>query len=68
MIDSRGRQLKIGQKVRIERDIPSVDGMLHENTLVIIDEVGFPDKDMRVKDDLGKIWYINFSDVSASYL
>ncbi len=68
MIDSRGRELKVGQKVRVERDIPSIDGMLHENTLVTIDEVGFPDKDMRVKDDLGKIWYINFSDVSASYL
>ena len=64
MIDSRGRQLKIGQKVRIERDIPSVDGMLHENTLVIIDEVGFPDKDMRVKDDLGKIWFLNKKDIT----
>ena len=68
MIDSRGRKLKVGQKVRIERDIPSVDGMLHENTLVTIDEVGFPDKDMRDRDELGRIWYINFSDVSASYL
>ena len=68
MIDGKGRNLMVGQKVRIERDIPSVDGMLYENTLVTIDEVGFPDKDMRVKDKLGKIWYVNKSDISASFL
>ena len=60
--------LKIGQKVRIERDIPSVDGMLYENTIVVVDEIGFPDRDIRVKDKLGKIWYVNQTDVSASFL
>lgn len=58
--------LKIGQKVIIQKDIPSVDGMLYKDTEVTIDEVAFPDKDLRVKDDLGKIWYINLSDIQMS--
>ena len=55
--------LKIGQKAIISRNIPSVDGMLYKDTKVTIDEIGFPDKDIRVKDDMGKIWYINLSDI-----
>ena len=55
--------LKIGQKVTISKNIPSVDGMLYKDTKVKIDEIGFPDKDIRVKDDLGKIWYVNLSDI-----
>ena len=55
--------LKIGQKAVINKNIPSVDGMLYRDTKVTIDEIGFPDKDIRVKDDMGKIWYINLSDI-----
>ena len=55
--------IKKGQKVIINRDISSVDGMLYKESIVIIDEVGFPDKDFRVKDNVGKIWYINLSDI-----
>ena len=55
--------LKKGQKAVVLRDIPSVDGMLYRDTKVTIDEVGFPDKDIRIKDDLGKIWYVNLSDI-----
>ena len=55
--------LKKGQKATINKNIPSVDGMLYADTKVTIDEIGFPDKDIRVKDDLGKIWYINLSDI-----
>ena len=55
--------IKIGQKAVINRNIPSADGMLYANTKVTIDEIGFPDKDFRVKDDVGKIWYINLSDI-----
>ena len=50
--------------VKVIRNIPTVDGMLHEGEVVKVDDIGFPDKDMRVKDSLGKIWYINFCDVS----
>ena len=55
--------IKKGQKVIINRDISSVDGMLYKESIVIIDEVCFPDKDFRVKDNVGKIWYINLSDI-----
>ena len=55
--------IKIGQRAVINRDIASVDGMLYADTKVTIDEIGFPDKDIRVKDDMGKIWYINLSDI-----
>ena len=55
--------LKKGQKATINKNIPSVDGMLYADTKVTIDEIGFPDKDLRVKDDLGKIWYVNLSDI-----
>ncbi len=54
---------KVGTRVEIVRNIPTIDGMLHQGDVVKIDSIGFPDKDMRVKDSLGKIWYINFSDV-----
>ena len=56
-------KFKIGDKLKVIRDIPTVDGMLHEGEIVKVDEVTFLDKDMRVKDSLGKIWYINFCDV-----
>ena len=46
--------IKIGQKAIINRNIPSADGMLYADTKVTIDEIGFPDKDFRVKDDMGK--------------
>jgi|APSaa5957512576_1039674.scaffolds.fasta_scaffold228705_2 hypothetical protein len=59
--------IKTGQQVKTERDIPSVNGMLYENTIVTVDEIGFPDKNLRVKDKLGKIWYVNFSDISVSF-
>jgi hypothetical protein len=55
--------LKKGQKAIINRDIASVDGMLYRDTKVKIDEVGFPDKDIRVKDNVGKLWYVNLSDI-----
>lgn len=55
---------KVGTKLKVNKSIPTVDGMLHEGEIVKIDDIGFPDKDMRVKDSLGKIWYIDFCDVS----
>lgn len=65
MIDGR---FKIGQKLKIKNDIPSVNGMLYKDTVVTIDEIGFPDKDFRVKDNLGNIWYIDTSDVYLNFL
>ena len=50
-----------GQKVKISENIYTVDGTLYKGTVVKIDEVGpFPDKDVRIIDDEGKIWYLDF--------
>ena len=67
LVDYRNREIKVGQKVRIQHDIPSVNGMLYENTIVKVDEFS-ENKGIRVVDNLGKIWWINPSNVSASYL
>ena len=38
LVDHKGRNLKIGQRVRIESDIPSENGMLYKHSLVKINE------------------------------
>ena len=60
-------RMKIGDKVKIIKDIPSVNGMLHKDTIVKIDEI----KDgsnpvrgsIRVVDTLGKIWWVNEKEI-----
>ena len=60
--------MKIGDKVKILKDIPSVNGMLHSGTVVKIDEIteGInPVRgSIRVVDNLGKIWWVNLTDMS----
>ena len=59
--------MKVGDKVKILKDIPSVNGMLHKDTIVKIDEI----KDgsnpvrgsIRVVDTLGKIWWVNGEEI-----
>ncbi len=66
MRDVRGRVLKVSDRVRIEEDIPSVDGMLYKDTIVKVDSL---DEDkVRVQDRSGKLWWVNYSQVSASFL
>ena len=66
MKDVRGRLLKTGERVRIEEDIPSVDGMLYKDTIVKVDSL---DKSkVRVQDRSGKLWWVQYSQVSASFL
>jgi hypothetical protein len=55
--------IKTGTRVQIRHNIYTVDGLLEEGTIVKIEEVGFPDKDLRVTDPVGKIWYIDELDV-----
>ena len=57
------KDYKTGQKVIINKDIHTPNGVLYKESIVKIDAFGFPDKDLRVTDDIGKIWYLNFSDV-----
>jgi len=61
MIDNS--QLKLGDKVKITSNISTPSGTLYKGSIVKVDEFGFPDKDIRVTDDVGKIWYINYSDI-----
>ncbi len=54
-----------GEKVKLTGDISTVDGTLYKDSIVKIDEVGpFPDKDVRVRDNVGKIWYIDYIDIA----
>tara|TARA_Y100000310_G_C20445192_1_gene698050 strand:- start:353 stop:547 length:195 start_codon:yes stop_codon:yes gene_type:complete len=61
--------MKIGDKVKIWRDIPSVNGMLHVGTIVKIDEITegktLMRGSIRVIDTLGKIWWVNEVDFRA---
>ena len=68
LVDYKRRKLEVGQKVKIVKNIPSVDGMLYENTIVKISEYDDTKETIRVTDGLGKIWWIEPSAVSASFL
>ena len=68
LVDHKQRELKVGQKVKIVKNIPSVDGMLYENTIVKISEYDTTKETIRVTDNLGKIWWVEPSAVSASFL
>ena len=68
LVDYKGRTLKIGQRVRVENDIPSENGMLYKHSLVKIDELNESTKKIRVTDNLGKVWWIEPNEVSCSFL
>ncbi len=68
LVDYKNREIEVGQKVKVVENIPSVDGMLYENTIVKISEYDDTKKTIRVTDGLGKIWWIDPSAVSASFL
>tara|TARA_Y100001963_G_scaffold151676_1_gene234980 strand:- start:708 stop:902 length:195 start_codon:yes stop_codon:yes gene_type:complete len=56
--------INVGDKVKIVFDIPTVGGMLYKDTVVIVKGIGYPDKDVKVIDDLGKIYYINYDNIT----
>ena len=63
--------MKVGDKLKVNKDIPSINGMLHKDTVVKIDEIsgdhpsGSPFRgSIRVTDNLGKIWWVNSTDIS----
>ena len=58
-------KFKVGSKLKVIRDIPTINGVLYKNEIIKIDAIGFRDKDMRVIDNMGRIWYIDFCDVST---
>ena len=68
LVDYRNRELSLGQRVRVEEDIPSENGMLYKNSVVKLDEWNDMTKKIRVTDSLGKVWWVEPSKVSASFL
>ena len=66
MKDVRGAMLEIGKRVCIQEDIPTVDGMLYKNTIVKVDSL--EESKLRVQDRSGKLWWVQYSQVSASFL
>ena len=68
LVDHRNRELEVGKRVRIEEDIPSENGMLYKNQIVKLDEFNDKTKKIRVTDNLGKVWWIEPSQVSCSFL
>ena len=68
LVCSRGRELKVGQRVRIEVDIPSENGMLYKDSIVKLDEFNNKTNKIRVTDSLGKVWWVEPNQVSSSFL
>ena len=68
LIDHKGRTLTVGKKVCIQNDIPSENGMLYKNSIVKLDEWNDSTKKIRVTDNLGKVWWIEPTQVSCSFL
>ena len=57
-------KMEIGEKVKVNKDMPSINGMLHKDTIVKVDDIR-EDGILRVVDLIGKIWWVNLSDVSV---
>ena len=68
LIDNKGRTLKVGQRVCVQFDIPSPNGMLYKNSIVKLDEWNDSTKKIRVTDRVGKVWWIEPTQVSCSFL
>ena len=66
MKDVRGTMLSIGNRVCIQEDIPSVNGMLYKNTIVKVEALN--ESKLQVQDRSGKLWWVQYSQVSASFL
>ena len=66
MDDVRGRKIQLGERVCIQEDIPTVDGMLYKHTICKVDT--FKDDKIRVQDRAGKLWWVVGNQVSASFL
>ena len=68
LVDHKGRTLTVGKRVCVQVDIPSENGMLYKNSIVKLDEWNDVTKKIRVTDNLGKVWWIEPTQVSCSFL
>ena len=53
MIDCKGRKLKIGERVCVQEDIPTVDGMLYKNSICKVEILN--DEKIQIQDKSGKL-------------
>ena len=68
LVDYKGRTLTIGKRVRVEQDIASENGMLYKNSIVKLDEWNEKTEKIRVTDNVGKVWWVEPTQVSCSFL
>ena len=68
LVDYKGRSLEVGKRVCIQEDIPSANGMLYKNTIGKLDQFNTSTKKIRVTDRTGKVWWIEPTQVSCSFL
>ena len=68
LVDHKNREIKVGERVCVQNDIPSADGMLYKNSIVKIDEWNKNTNKVRVTDSTGKVWWIEPNQVSCSFL
>ena len=66
MKDIKGTMLKIGKRVCIQEDISSVNGMLYKDTICKVEALD--ESKVQVQDRSGKLWWIGYNQVSASFL
>ena len=56
--------MKIGDKVKMLKTIPTANGTLYQGDRGKIDEILMLGK-LRITDAMGRIWYVNKSDVQV---
>ena len=66
MRDIKGRELRAGERVCVQEDIPSANGMLYKNAIVKVEALN--EEKIQVQDRSGKLWWIECNQVSASFL
>jgi len=66
MKDIKGKSLEVGERVCIQEDIATVNGMLYKNTICKVE--GFDTKKVQVQDRSGKLWWVTGNQESASFL
>lgn len=68
LVDFQNRKMKVGDRACVQIDIPSPEGVLYKNSIVKIDEFNNTTNKIRVTDSTGKVWWIEPTQVSCSFL
>ena len=68
LVDYKNRKMQVGERVCVQTDVASANGMLYKNSIVKIDEWNNSLKKIRVTDNTGKVWWVEPTQVSCSFL